>query len=100
MSVAVPGDGDRDVADPLIEPSPGPESAMLGEAERRAVGQSLSKLSTEHREVLVLKEIEDLSYREIAAVIGVPIGTVMSRLSRARAALRDQWRADHGDWEV
>jgi RNA polymerase sigma-70 factor (ECF subfamily) len=48
-------------------------------------------LPEEHREVLILREIEELGYREIAAVIKVPIGTVMSRLARARAALKAQW---------
>jgi RNA polymerase sigma-70 factor (ECF subfamily) len=45
----------------------------------------------EHREVLLLREMEDMSYREIAAVTQVPIGTVMSRLARARAALKLRW---------
>ena len=46
----------------------------------------------EHREVLLLREVEDMSYREIADVTQVAIGTVMSRLARARAALKVQWR--------
>jgi RNA polymerase sigma-70 factor (ECF subfamily) len=53
-------------------------------------------LPEDHREVLVLKEIEDMSYREIAAVVGIPIGTVMSRLARARAGLASQWMAAEG----
>jgi RNA polymerase sigma-70 factor (ECF subfamily) len=48
----------------------------------------MSSLPEEHREVLVLREIEEMGYREIADVTNVPIGTVMSRLARARAALK------------
>jgi RNA polymerase sigma-70 factor (ECF subfamily) len=51
----------------------------------------MSALPEEHREVLVLREIEDMDYREIAAVTNIPIGTVMSRLARARAALKARW---------
>jgi RNA polymerase sigma-70 factor (ECF subfamily) len=51
----------------------------------------MSELPAEYREVLILREIEDLSYREIAAVTEVPMGTVMSRLARARAELKAQW---------
>jgi RNA polymerase sigma-70 factor (ECF subfamily) len=46
--------------------------------------------------VLLLREMEDLSYREISAVTQVPIGTVMSRLARARAALRGKWLQEDG----
>jgi RNA polymerase sigma-70 factor (ECF subfamily) len=52
----------------------------------------LGALPVDYREVLVLREFEDLSYRDIAAVVGVPIGTVMSRLARGRALLRERWR--------
>jgi RNA polymerase sigma-70 factor (ECF subfamily) len=48
------------------------------------------------REVIVLREINDLSYREIAEVIGAPVGTVMSRLARARSMLREAWIAAGG----
>ncbi len=54
---------------------------------------ALAKLPPAFREVLVLREIEELSYGEIADVIGSPIGTVMSRLSRARAELRATLKA-------
>src|SRR2546427_7907102 len=52
------------------------------------IAEQLRALPTEFRETLVLREIEDLSYREIADVLGVPIGTVMSRLARGRALLQ------------
>ena len=52
------------------------------------VVNELGRLPAEFREVLVLREIEDLSYREIAEILGVPIGTVMSRLARARQMMR------------
>lgn len=71
--------------------SPDPESATLAEDERRTLARLIEALPEEHRQVLLLRELEDLSYREIAAVTQVPIGTVMSRLARARAALRGKW---------
>jgi RNA polymerase sigma-70 factor, ECF subfamily len=49
------------------------------------------------REAIVLREINDLSYREIADVIGAPVGTVMSRLARARSMLRKAWIAEEGE---
>ncbi len=64
-----------------------PEAALLRAADREMVRRALDQLPLELREVIVLREIQGLSYKEIAAVAGVPIGTVMSRLSRARARL-------------
>lgn len=61
----------------------------VASAQRHAlIATALAELPVEFREALVLREIEDLSYREIAQVLAVPIGTVMSRLARARALLR------------
>ena len=61
----------------------------LGRREaRETVGQALARLPADLREVIVLRELEGLSYKEIADVAGVPIGTVMSRLSRARKRLQ------------
>jgi RNA polymerase sigma-70 factor, ECF subfamily len=54
----------------------------------------MQELPPDYREVLLLREVEELSYREIAKVVGVPIGTVMSRLARGRATLRRQWFAE------
>ena len=62
--------------------------------EQRTLDRLMSALPEEHREVLVLREIEEMDYREIAAVTNVPIGTVMSRLARARAALKARWQQE------
>jgi RNA polymerase sigma-70 factor (ECF subfamily) len=68
--------------------NPDPETALL-EAERtELVRRSLAELPIESREVLILRELEQLSYREIADIAGIPVGTVMSRLSRARLRLQ------------
>ena len=74
-----------------------PESVSLGEERKRELGDALAKLSTEHREILLLREVEDMSYREIASIANLPIGTVMSRLARARLTLRETWVAEHGE---
>jgi RNA polymerase sigma factor (sigma-70 family) len=71
--------------------TPDPESASIEQDQRRVLDQLIAALPEEHREVLLLREMEDMSYREIAAVTQVPIGTVMSRLARARAALKLRW---------
>jgi RNA polymerase sigma-70 factor (ECF subfamily) len=62
----------------------GPESLLQRKDEEGQVNRALRQLAVEFREVLILREIEDLSYREIAHIAAIPIGTVMSRLSRAR----------------
>jgi RNA polymerase sigma-70 factor (ECF subfamily) len=64
--------------------TPDPETALLLAERNERVTRSLAELSAEYREVLVLRELEQLSYREIATISGIPVGTVMSRLSRAR----------------
>ena len=69
---------------------PEAEGRLLREADTRAVGEALAGLSPRFREVLVLREIEGCSYKEIGSIAGVPVGTVMSRLARARAMLRDR----------
>jgi RNA polymerase sigma-70 factor (ECF subfamily) len=68
-----------------------PESETIGADQRHLLERLIAQLPAEHREVLLLRELEELSYREIASVAQVPIGTVMSRLARARAALRVQY---------
>ena len=78
-------------------PSPDPESASIERDERRTLARLIAALPEEQREVLVLREMEDMSYREIAEVAEVPIGTVMSRLARARAALKALWPEAQGE---
>ena len=65
------------------------ETVLLQSADTRMVHEALDELPVAFREVLVLRELEGLSYREIAHVMGVPIGTVMSGLARGRAKLRE-----------
>jgi RNA polymerase sigma-70 factor, ECF subfamily len=76
---------------------PDPESASIERDERRALERLIAALPEEQREVLLLREVEDMSYREIAAVVEVPIGTVMSRLARARSALKALWPQVEGE---
>jgi RNA polymerase sigma-70 factor (ECF subfamily) len=65
-----------------------PETSLLLAERAESVRESLAELPAEYREVLVLRELEQLSYREIAAVAAIPLGTVMSRLSRGRKRLQ------------
>ena len=69
--------------------SQNPEKLLLRNADHELLHQALEELPPAFREVLVLLELEGLSYKEIADVVGVPIGTVMSRLARARRRLRE-----------
>ncbi len=65
-----------------------PESLLIAQADREVVQKALEELPIPYREILLLCEVEEMSYKEIAETLSVPIGTVMSRLSRARRALR------------
>jgi RNA polymerase sigma-70 factor (ECF subfamily) len=65
-----------------------PETRLLREEDRQSVRRALEELPPEFREVVVLRELEGLSYKEIAAIAGIPPGTVMSRLARARERLQ------------
>jgi RNA polymerase sigma-70 factor (ECF subfamily) len=69
-----------------------PEGDAIQQGTRRRLDALIAGLPEEFREVLILREMEDMSYREIAEITGVPIGTVMSRLARARATLRETAR--------
>ena len=71
-----------------------PEANALGKLDGETVQRLIAALPDQFRETIVLREINELSYREIADVTGAPVGTVMSRLARARALLRDAWIAE------
>jgi RNA polymerase sigma-70 factor (ECF subfamily) len=77
--------GKTDIA---IETSPDPYAHYVGKTERQRVREAIQRLSSELREIILLREFEELSYQEIANLLGCPIGTVMSRLARARSKLR------------
>ncbi|TXH05670.1 MAG: sigma-70 family RNA polymerase sigma factor [Nevskiaceae bacterium] len=74
----------------------GPEQQLLRECDRQQLVRALTQLPLDFREVLVLRELEELSYQEIADIAAVPIGTVMSRLSRGRRLLRARLEG-HGE---
>ena len=78
------------------EPSASPESLLLQQHDGETIRTLIAALPQAFREVIVLREINDLSYQDIAQVAGVPVGTVMSRLARARAMLRSAWHAAEG----
>ncbi len=66
---------------------PRPDAELLRRADRELVHEALAALPPEYREVIVLREFEELSYKQISAVVSIPLGTVMSRLDRARTRL-------------
>src|SRR5262245_4806593 len=69
-------------------PGPTPEQMLQSKEQETAIQQALGRLSKDHRSIIVLRDIEGFSYNEIAAVLGVSIGTVKSRLARARGDLK------------
>ena len=71
-----------------------PEAQMLHRWDASTIRRLVEGLAEPFRETFVLREIHELSYREIADVVGAPVGTVMSRLARARAMLRSAWMAE------
>jgi RNA polymerase sigma factor (sigma-70 family) len=76
------------------EPQPTPETQMVRSVEATTIRRIVAALAEPFRETFVLREIHNLSYREIADIAEVPVGTVMSRLARARAMLRSAWTAE------
>ena len=79
-----------DEEDIFISEAPNPEMLLLQESDKQLIRRALRKLPTQFLEVIVLREFEELSYQQIADLVQVPIGTVMSRLARARKHLAQQ----------
>jgi RNA polymerase sigma-70 factor, ECF subfamily len=86
-----PGDWEQTAEKPLWQEPQALDVEVLSRHDGRAMRQLVAALPTQYREVIVLREFSEMSYREIAEVTGIPIGTVMSRLARARAILLARW---------
>jgi RNA polymerase sigma-70 factor (ECF subfamily) len=85
-------DADENAIDNVASDEDSPETTLLRRAESGAVRVVLNRLPRPLREILVLRELEGLSYRQIADIAALPIGTVMSRLARARTRFESAWR--------
>jgi RNA polymerase sigma-70 factor (ECF subfamily) len=97
VMVALPGESGSEAQMPeLADPGDDPETALMRREDVRRVTRLLATLPAELRETLVLREIEELSYKEIAQITETPIGTVMSRLWRGRQLLAAAITAEQG----
>jgi len=94
--IAAVDDAALDAALAAAAPSADPETLAIRDAQRRAIDAAIAALPIAYREAIVLRELEELSYRDIARITDVPIGTVMSRLSRARTQLARTLRPPTG----
>jgi RNA polymerase sigma-70 factor (ECF subfamily) len=81
-------DADEKIANLVAETSKDPLARYVSKAERDWVLEAIQQLPSVFRQIVVLREYEDLSYQEIAGILDCPVGTVMSRLARARSKLR------------
>jgi RNA polymerase sigma-70 factor (ECF subfamily) len=86
LKTTVPLDEEDSAATPVNAATP--ESILLGNLDHEALRGAIAELPVAYREVLLLCDVEEMSYRDIAEALGIPMGTVMSRLSRARTSLR------------
>lgn len=84
-TLSLDSDGDGPV-EPVANGTP--ESVLLASVDQQAIQRALERLAVQYREVILLCDMEEMSYQEIADTLSIPIGTVMSRLSRARKAMR------------
>jgi len=89
--IPLPENHDTEDEAAFVDQSPDPEALAMRTDNGRKLNLLMAAMPVDFREVLVLREMEDLSYREIAHITGAPIGTVMSRLARARALLKERW---------
>jgi len=91
MTVPLDLDKDEEGLEPAIEHDT-PETLLLARSNRESLQGAIDELPVHFREILLLCEVEEMSYQEISDTLAVPIGTVMSRLSRARQTLRNRLR--------
>lgn len=89
------GDGEKMVREPS-DPCPNPETVAHRHEQQRIVWRALTRLPEKDREILTMRDYLDLSYDEIASALGIPRGTVMSRLHRARKKLRGAFHLEAG----
>ena len=92
--VPLPEDGEATEGDALVASDATPEEETIMSDHKQVLERLLASLPEEHRTVLMLREIEEMDYAQIASVTNVPIGTVMSRLARSRAALKSKWMTE------
>lgn len=88
-TMTVPLEQDEDGPVIPVADTQTPEAILIGRSDQQLLQSALDELPLHFREILLLCEVEEMSYQEIADTLGIPTGTVMSRLSRARAALRE-----------
>jgi RNA polymerase sigma-70 factor (ECF subfamily) len=86
--ISLEPDGADEIANTADDATQRPDAWLARLDDQRAIEAAIGSLPLEFREVIILRELEELSYKEIADVAGLPVGTVMSRLSRARTLLR------------
>jgi RNA polymerase sigma-70 factor (ECF subfamily) len=85
---------DASALDPLPAPGPEPEDLLLVHAAQEEVAAAIDRLAPIHREILILTFVHELSYQDLAEVLGIPLGTVKSRLHQAKRAVRMMLRPD------
>lgn len=95
VKMTVPLDSDEDGTELAIEAET-PETLLMSQSDSEAIRKAIDSLPVHHREVILLCEVEEMSYQEISETLSIPMGTVMSRLSRARRALRDMLQLQFG----
>ena len=96
LSDEIEAEIDTALARPGSEPPPDPETLLTRQRDAALLNDLIAELPPLFREILVLREMEELSYRDIGDVLGVPMGTVMSRLARARGLLKEAWHRRSG----
>ena len=103
VTMTVPLDPGQDEPELAVE-NETPETILMKRSDSQLVMSAIDGLPVHYREALLLCEVEEMSYQEIAETLSIPVGTVMSRLSRARRTLRDHlgrnWQGDEAGMEV